>query len=513
MSAQPYAATSQPTRGSRGGGIALVIFGGIVALLAFGLLAGGGVLMWAGQTQRDAAGYLTSPSTSLRSASYAIAATDVNVTIDAPGWHVASDALGSVRIRAASSSPSAIFIGIGPANDVLQYLRGTAYDQLQGYAIAAGGPTYQAHSGGAPSLPAAQTFWGASASGSGTQSLIWRVRSGHWAIVLMNADASRGVTADVSVGATAPFLFGLALGLLIGGGVAMLVAGALLFGGAAMLRSGPSRRSEPWAAPPPPPAGPFPQSPPFGTAPPPPVAPSGMAYPLRIEGRLAVTPSRWLWLVKWVLLIPHYIVLAFLFMAAFVLTVIAFFAILFTGHYPRSIFDFNVAVLRWWWRVSFYGYSALGTDQYPPFTFDAAADYPATLEVPYPQQLSRGLVLVKWWLLAIPHYVIVAALIGGTTLAVHGAYTYAVPYSGLITLLVVVAAVAVLFTRRYPRGIFDLVMGLNRWVFRVLVYALLLRDEYPPFRLDMGGEETPGVPNTATPAPSTPHGYPQPHGI
>ena len=123
MSAQPNTATTRPTRGSRGGGIALVILGSFVALLAFGLLAGGGVLMWASQTQRDAAGYLTSPSTSLRSTSYAIAATDINVTIDAPGWHVATDALGSVRIRATSSSPSAIFIGIGPANDVLHYLR------------------------------------------------------------------------------------------------------------------------------------------------------------------------------------------------------------------------------------------------------------------------------------------------------------------------------------------------------------------------------------------------------
>ena len=112
--------------------------------------------------------------------------------------------------------------------------------------------------------------------------------------------------------------------------------------------------------------------------------------------------------MKWILLIPHFIVLAFLGLAAFVLTVIAFFAILFTGRYPRSIFDFNVGVLRWWWRVSYYGYSALGTDRYPPFTFDAAADYPATLDIPYPERLSRGLVLVKWWLLAIPHYIVVA---------------------------------------------------------------------------------------------------------
>ncbi|HZK73211.1 MAG TPA: DUF4389 domain-containing protein, partial [Clostridia bacterium] len=203
--------------------------------------------------------------------------------------------------------------------------------------------------------------------------------------------------------------------------------------------------------------------------------------------------------VKWFLLIPHYIVLACLFAAGFVLTVMAFFAILFTGRYPRSIFDFNVAVLRWWWRVGFYGYSALGTDRYPPFTFDAAADYPATLEVPYPERLSRGLVLVKW-LLAIPHYVIVAVLVGGTSLAVRGAYTYQVPYSGLITLLVLIAALALLFTARYPRGIFDLVMGLNRWVYRTLVYVLLLRDEYPPFRLDLGAQE----PTIVSDAPAPP---------
>jgi hypothetical protein len=204
-------------------------------------------------------------------------------------------------------------------------------------------------------------------------------------------------------------------------------------------------------------------------------------YPVRVDGALDRHPSRWLWLVKWFLAIPHFVVLAFLWLAFAVLSVIAFFAILFTGRYPRAIFDFNVGVLRWTWRVQYYSYGALATDRYPPFSLRDDPAYPARLQVEYPQRLSRGLVLVKWWLLAIPHYLVVGLFVGGTYVAWHG--------GGLIDILVLIAAVVVAVTGSYPEPVFDFVLGMNRWVLRVAAYAALMTDRYPPFRLDMGGTD------------------------
>jgi hypothetical protein len=221
------------------------------------------------------------------------------------------------------------------------------------------------------------------------------------------------------------------------------------------------------------------------------------AYPVRLEGRLDPQLSRWLWLVKWLLAIPHYFVLFFLWIAFVVLTIVAFFAILFTGRYPRGIFDFNVGVLRWTWRVSYYSYGALGTDRYPPFTLDEEPDYPATLAVAYPLRLSRGLVLVKWWLLAIPQYILVGIFVGGAGSAAGRAQDWGGWHwwygGGLIGVLVLFAGLALLFTARYPRGLFDFVVGLDRWVVRVVAYAVLMTDAYPPFRLDQGEDDSAGA--------------------
>lgn len=211
--------------------------------------------------------------------------------------------------------------------------------------------------------------------------------------------------------------------------------------------------------------------------------------PVILVGRAESGLSRWLWLLKWLLLVPHVVVLVVLWLAVAVVTVIAWFAILFQARYPRSLFAFNLGVMRWTWRVGFYGYVALGTDRYPPFSLGPCPDYPAFLEVRYPDRLSRRLVLVKAWLLAIPHYLILGLFFGAGGAGTGDRHAEWPGSTGLVGLLVLFLGLALLFARRYPAGIFDLVMGMNRWGARVAAYAMLMTDTYPPFRLDQGSQE------------------------
>jgi hypothetical protein len=208
---------------------------------------------------------------------------------------------------------------------------------------------------------------------------------------------------------------------------------------------------------------------------------------VRLEGDLQPGLSRGLWLVKWFLLIPHLIVLGFLWSAFVVLTVVAFVTQLRGSRYPCWIFNFNLGVLRWTWRVNFYGYGALGTDRYPPFTLGPAPDYPARLEIDYPEAQATGQKLLSAWVAGIPQYVIAGILGGGAGIAWAAEHSI---FTGLIGVLVVVAAIALAVNGDYPRSLFDLVVGLNRWVVRVVAYGALMTTAYPPFLLD-GGEREP----------------------
>ncbi len=184
-------------------------------------------------------------------------------------------------------------------------------------------------------------------------------------------------------------------------------------------------------------------------------------YPLRYDVEYPEELSRWLIFVKWLLAIPHFIILYALGVAAGVIGFIAFFAILFTKRYPQGLFDFVVNVNRWGANVG--AYYGLFRDEYPPFSWEPG-QYAVTYEVDYPEELSRWLIFVKW-LLAIPHYIVLLFLF----IAVYFVY--------------IIAWFAILFTKRFPRGLFDFIVGVNRWNLRVGAYTALLRDEYPPFSL------------------------------
>lgn len=221
------------------------------------------------------------------------------------------------------------------------------------------------------------------------------------------------------------------------------------------------------------------------TSPPPGSSSGPSPYPVNLEGDLDPGLSRWKWLVKWILAIPHVIVLFGLWIGFLGASIAALVMVLATGRYPRRLFNYNVGVLRWTWRVTFYAFNAFGTDRYPPFTPRERPDYPARLTVEYPERLSRPLALFKWWLLAIPHYILVGIFIGGFFFGPEFSPVPLLAAPGsLISILAVFAGVVLLFTARYPKSIFRLVVGLNRWAFRVVAYAALMRDEYLPFRLE-----------------------------
>lgn len=191
-----------------------------------------------------------------------------------------------------------------------------------------------------------------------------------------------------------------------------------------------------------------------------PSGPPSPIYPAGLEVTYPAELSRWLPLVKWLLAFPHYIVLAFVVIGAFFVSIYAFFAVLFTGRYPRGAFDYMVGTLRWVYRVA--AYVHLMTDAYPPFTLQDDPSYPVRVNVEYPEHVERWRPLVQW-LLAWPYLVIAGVLYWLT---------------GLLT---IVAFFTVLFTKQIPRGVFELMMPGLRWLVRGNAYAYFTTRQYPPF--------------------------------
>lgn len=463
------------------------MIGVLLLIPAVALLTGGAALGAFYAFERGDDGYVESTLDSLQTQGVAVDATDIAFTVNNGTPDALLDVLDAdVRLRVTSTEPATpIFVGIGTEQQVDAYLADVAHSEV--IALDSGAPIYREQQGlDTVPAPADQAFWAASVSGSGTQELTWPATAGHWSAVVMNTDGSPGVVASADIGVRSGFVGPLSLILLALGHVLTAIGVVLILISAAGRKTAQA-----------------PLLPHTASA-----APAHFGadqHPVTLTAALDPELSRWQWLIKWVLAIPHLIALFFLWVAFLVLTVAAGFSILFTGTYPRSIFDFNVGVLRWSWRVSYYaGNGGLGTDQYPPFTLDARPGDPAGLDVAYPARLSRGLVLVKWWLLAIPHYLILALLLGSVRWQWDGDRPVNIdPISaGVLGLLVVVAAVVLLFTGSYPRALFDLIIGLNRWIYRVIAYAALMTDTYPPFRLDQGGTER--LPGPLPPGPPDP---------
>lgn len=436
---------------------ALLVLPALVAVLA-------AVTLFALQALVGEDGYLMAPTSELRSNGYALVSEPIELE-DVDAWPFDD----SLRVRiAVDAGPTARFVGIARAIDVERALgsveRGVVHDIDRGPGSSA--DVEQVGTERPQGPPAELLPWAASAAGSGEQQLEWTPTSGDWVVVVMNADASAGVYVAGRAGVHVPYLDVVAWTLLGIGIVLGALAALLVTHGARGTQREPRSPAE------------------LGTrdaaatsaTPAQPARSHATTLSVAVDGE----PSRWLWIVKWILLVPHAICLAVLWAALLVTTTIAFFAILLTGHYPRALFDFACGVLRWTWRVAAYSWGAWATDRYPPFSLRADTEHPATFDVAYPERHSRGLVLVKSWLLAIPHYVIAGAVTvstgsedGGATLGLAGAVS-------------LVMLVGLLFTGRLPRGLLDLLVGVQRWGFRVASYVLLLTDRYPPLRLDQG---------------------------
>ncbi|HNH86182.1 MAG TPA: DUF4389 domain-containing protein [Solirubrobacterales bacterium] len=191
------------------------------------------------------------------------------------------------------------------------------------------------------------------------------------------------------------------------------------------------------------------------------VVPGG--YPVDVDAQLLPEYSRFMPLIKWLILLPHYIVLFFLGIGAMFVAFIAFFATLFTAKYPEGMWNYMVGVHRWALRVMAYNF--LITDNYPPFTLQETDEDTIQLVAEYPERVSRWRPFFAG-LICIP-YAIVASLI----------YMVA-------SICSFFAFFTILFTKKIPAGLFNVIRNGFAWNLRAGFYSYWMPTEYPPFEWD-----------------------------
>lgn len=187
------------------------------------------------------------------------------------------------------------------------------------------------------------------------------------------------------------------------------------------------------------------------------------SYPVTYSVDTPATLSRWLWIIKGFLLIPHYVVLILLAFVTWFTLLASWVAIVITGKRPRGLWDFHLGYLRWSARVNAYGGHL--TDIYPSFSMDEQATYPVRVEADYIESASRLTTFFRY-LLSIPHLIVLWFLIIVSF------------FAWFVFILMVIV------TGKPHQGTFDFLVGVNRWQTRVSFYYWLLTDEYPPFSLD-----------------------------
>ena len=206
-----------------------MVAAGLAGLLSLGLLAAGGLLLW-GDSKTDEQGYLNTSTERFATNTYALSTDRLDVDLDGASWIINRDSFGKVRLTVEPNDGKPVFAGIARTADVERYLRGAGHELVTDLEYAPFRADYRRLDGDrAPARPAAQDFWAASAQGPGRQTLTWDVDDGDWSVVVMNADASRGVDADVKAGAQVDFLDSAGWGSLIAGLFVLSVAALLAF--------------------------------------------------------------------------------------------------------------------------------------------------------------------------------------------------------------------------------------------------------------------------------------------